>query len=157
MVGDVFGRQGDFVTSPEISQIFGELMGIWFMTQWQSQGKPDKIQVIELGPGRGTLLYDMLNAMTNFNDCFRSICEVHLIEVSPKLREIQYQKLCSSSRSTFDGVKFFWHDTFNEIPDKWSMIIAHEFFDALPIHLFERTSNGWHEVMVDIDDTNNRQ
>ncbi|KAF0381415.1 DUF185-domain-containing protein [Gigaspora margarita] len=128
------------------------LMGIWFLTQWQSQGKPDKIQVVELGPGRGTLLYDMLNAISSFSDCFRSICEVHLIEISSKLREIQYKKLCSSSKK-FDGLNFFWHDSFNKISDKWSMIIAHEFFDALPIHLFECTSNGWREVLVDIDDT----
>ncbi|RHZ82770.1 hypothetical protein Glove_103g138 [Diversispora epigaea] len=159
MKGDVFGRKGDFITSPEISQTFGELIGIWFLTQWNAQGKPNKFQIVELGPGRGTLMDDVLRTLSNFKECYRLIDGIHLIEVSPELRKIQRIKLCGNnivednSCRRIDGLKFFWHNSIEEIPEIWSMIIAHELFDALPIHQFQLTENGWHEILVDIIDS----
>ncbi|CAG8486622.1 8075_t:CDS:10 [Diversispora eburnea] len=129
MKGDVFGRKGDFITSPEISQTFGELIGIWFLTQWNAQGKPNEFQIVELGPGRGTLMDDVLH-------CYRLIDGIHLIEVSPELRKIQRLKLCGNniaegnSCHRIDGLKFFWHNSIEEIPE-----------------------NGWREILVDIDDS----
>ncbi|CAG8562254.1 11835_t:CDS:2 [Paraglomus brasilianum] len=157
--GDMFGVEGDFTTSPEVSQMFGELIGIWFVNQWQNSGKPANIQIIEYGPGRGTLLDDMLRAMASFKDFFGSLKNVHLIEVSPALRKLQHEKLCggkssgASSSFEFAGPKFHWHDSIRNIPGVWSMIIAHEFFDALPVHQFKKTKDGWREIMVDIDES----
>ncbi|CAJ0755557.1 4556_t:CDS:2 [Entrophospora sp. SA101] len=131
--GDVFGVKGDFTTSPEISQMFGELIGIWFLTQWKSQGQPKNIQIVELGPGRGTLLDDILRALSKFKECYNSITRVNLVEVSQEMRKIQYSKLCEKGNKQDDRIEFNWYNSFEEIP-------AHEFFDALPIHRFEQIS-----------------
>ncbi|CAI2173420.1 1297_t:CDS:10 [Funneliformis geosporum] len=162
MKGDVFGVKGDFITSPEISQMFGELIGLWIISQWEIQGKSQKSQIIELGPGRGTLMDDMLRAMSNFPNFFNTLNGVHLIEISPELRNLQLKKLCENQfektesmpemfKRDNDGMKFYWHNNLDEIPAECSFIVAHEFFDALPIHRFELTDNGWREYMVDID------
>ncbi|RIA83546.1 S-adenosyl-L-methionine-dependent methyltransferase [Glomus cerebriforme] len=158
MKGDVFGAKGDFITSPEISQMFGELIGIWLISQWEIQGKPQKTQLIELGPGRGTLMEDMLRAMSNFPSFYNTINGVHLIEISPELRKLQLEKLCGYVTESTEmvehdnnGMKFYWHNTINDIPNGWSLVVAHEFFDALPVHRFKLTDKGWREYMVDID------
>ncbi|CAG8491987.1 6354_t:CDS:10 [Funneliformis mosseae] len=144
MKGDVFGVKGDFITSPEVSQMFG---------------KSQKSQIIELGPGRGTLMDDMLRAMSNFPNFYNTINGVHLIEISPELRKLQLKKLCENQiegvpemvNRDNDGMKFYWHNKIEDIPAECSFIVAHEFFDALPIHRFELTDKGWREYMVDID------
>ncbi|CAG8730281.1 6734_t:CDS:2, partial [Acaulospora morrowiae] len=128
------------------------------------QGKPKGIQIVELGPGRGTLLDDMLRAMSNFKECYETIDGVHLIEISPGMRRIQRLKLCGNAENVrkdnvevvsreSDGLKFFWRDSIEEIPGRWSIIVSHEFFDAMPIHRFELKKNGWHEIIVDVDDS----
>ncbi|KAF8962814.1 NADH dehydrogenase [ubiquinone] complex I, assembly factor 7 [Entomortierella lignicola] len=168
MKGDVFGAQGDFITSPEISQMFGELLGIWFLVQWQNIGKPSKIQIAELGPGRGTLMMDMLRAASRFKEFRTAISGVHLIEASPGLRRVQREKLCGipiseeqadggsregiTSAVRQDGLQILWHDVFNDLPNECSFIVAHEFFDALPIYKFEKTEEGWRELVVDLED-----
>ncbi|KAG9285437.1 hypothetical protein G9A89_010912 [Geosiphon pyriformis] len=165
MRGDVFGEKGDFITSPEISQMFGELVGIWFFMQWQNLGAPKNIQIVELGPGRGTLMEDMLRALRNFGDCFHAIRSIHLIEASRELCDIQRRKLCDDLQDSQDknstkfarnkdGLEFYWHEVFDDVPDICSMVIAHEFFDAIPIYVFERTKNGYQEIMVDVDEDN---
>ncbi|CAG8551186.1 13284_t:CDS:2 [Ambispora gerdemannii] len=180
MKHEVFGVKGDFITSPEISQMFGELIGIWFVYQWQNLGKPKDVRIVEFGPGRGTLLDDMIRALQNFHECYNSISGIHLIEASPRLREVQREKLNpyiiknnenrekndlqeSLTNTTYTvnakkqaiqaGLNFYWHDAFEDVPDGWSMIIAHEFFDALPVYWFELTEKGWSELMIDIDET----
>ncbi|KAI8370664.1 S-adenosyl-L-methionine-dependent methyltransferase [Radiomyces spectabilis] len=172
MHGDVFGRQGDFITSPEISQTFGELAGVWYLTEWMRLGKPAKTQFVEFGPGRGTLMSDILRALSRFPYFYETITDVHLIEASPGLRKMQRATLVEGSsdadvtrlagdKDTFpvetitrpDGVKVNWHDGIEVIPDQWSFVMAHEFFDALPVHSFEKTEEGWREMLVDIDDT----
>ncbi|KAI7874753.1 DUF185-domain-containing protein [Lichtheimia hyalospora FSU 10163] len=160
MHDDVFGSQGDFITSPEISQIFGELAGIWYLTEWMRLGKPKETQFVELGPGRGTLMSDMLRALSKFPDFYKTISDVHLIEASPKLRNVQKGMLTGSSTEETvssavrsDGINIHWHDGIELVPDKWSFLMAHEFFDALAVHCFEKTEEGWRELLVDIDET----
>ncbi|KAK1832304.1 putative S-adenosyl-L-methionine-dependent methyltransferase-domain-containing protein [Podospora conica] len=153
---DQFGLKGDFVTSPEISQIFGELIGIWFVTEWMSQGKPASgVELIEVGPGRGTLMADMLRTIQSFPKMANSIDAVYMVEASPELREAQRKLLCGED-ATLSESKVGWHsvckntsipivwtDTIKSIPNsptKTPLIIAHEFFDALPIHAFQCVS-----------------
>lgn len=150
---DQFGVKGDFVTSPEISQVFGELIGIWFIAEWISQGKPkDGVQLIEVGPGRGTLMDDMLRTIQRFPAMANSVDAVYMVEASRELREAQKKLLCgpdaqtseskvgSHSGSKYNGRPIVWTDTIKSIPyepSKMPFIVAHEFFDALPIHSFQ--------------------
>ncbi|GAN09877.1 hypothetical protein MAM1_0300c09410 [Mucor ambiguus] len=175
MLGDVFGKQGDFVTSPEISQVFGELCGIWYLTEWMRLGQPSKTQIIEFGPGRGTLMSDMLRTLSQFPYFYKTLTDVHFIEASPGLRKMQRAALVAGSEekdvvrvegnkdeapietiTREDGIKVSWHDGIEVVPDQWSFIMAHEFFDALPIHSFEKSGDEWRELMVDMDDTEER-
>lgn len=142
---DPFGAKGDFITSPEISQMFGELVGINILTQWMSQGQPSKIRLIEMGPGRGTLMDDLLRAAKTFPPFFKAIDSIEFLEAGTELRNIQKQRLSKYSKP------IQWFDVMKEIPVKSnpSYIIAHEFFDALPIHQYEKTEQGWRERVVD--------
>ncbi|KAI1805663.1 DUF185 domain-containing protein [Daldinia bambusicola] len=149
---DQFGRKGDFITSPEISQIFGELVGIWFVAEWMSQGRPKGVQFIEVGPGRGTLMDDMLRTIRNFKDMAASIETIYMVEASKELRTAQKNLLCGEdavmtpskigwhSTSKYNGLPIVWTDSIKSIPQdpsKTPFIVAHEFFDALPIHAFQ--------------------
>ncbi|KAI1144513.1 DUF185 domain-containing protein [Hypoxylon sp. FL0543] len=150
---DQFGRKGDFITSPEISQIFGELIGVWFVAEWMSQGRPKQgVELIEVGPGRGTLMDDMLRTMRNFKDMASSIETVYMVEASKELRTAQKNLLCGEdavmteskigwhSTSKYSGLPIVWTDSIKAIPQdpsKTPFIVAHEFFDALPIHAFQ--------------------
>ncbi|KAG9255196.1 S-adenosyl-L-methionine-dependent methyltransferase [Emericellopsis atlantica] len=150
---DQFGAKGDFVTSPEISQIFGELIGIWFIAEWINQGRPKSgVQIIEVGPGRGTLMDDMLRTIQRFPAMAASVESVYMVEASKELREAQKTLLCGpdaassktdagfESKSKYDGKKIEWSDSIKALPvnpNKTPFILAHEFFDALPIHIFE--------------------
>ncbi|GAA5937380.1 class I SAM-dependent methyltransferase [Sporobolomyces koalae] len=149
----VFGKEGDFVTSPEISQVFGELLGIWYVTQWLQQGAPKKVRVVELGPGRGTLLADVLRTFKSLPaQSSPPVTSIHLVEQSEALQGVQKEAL---RRSGFGETPVFWHRNVEEVPqssDEFTVAIAHEFFDALPIHIFEHTEKGWREVLVDIAD-----
>ncbi|KHO00854.1 DUF185 domain-containing protein [Metarhizium album ARSEF 1941] len=150
---DQFGVKGDFVTSPEISQIFGELVGLWFIAEWISQGQPKQgVQLIEVGPGRGTLMDDMLRTIKRFPAMRDSIESVFMVEASPELREKQKKLLCGSdtasedceagfrSAEKYSGKPVIWAESLKSIPiesNKVPFIVAHEFFDALPIHCFQ--------------------
>ncbi|PHH82276.1 hypothetical protein CDD83_3310 [Cordyceps sp. RAO-2017] len=150
---DQFGRNGDFVTSPEISQIFGELLALWFVAEWISQGRPRQgVQLIELGPGRGTLMDDMLRTIQRFPDMAGAVDSVFMIEASRDLREAQKNLLCGPGSTSVEskvgyhstgqrlGKPIVWTETIKSIPiesDKVPFIVAHEFFDALPIHTFQ--------------------
>ena len=140
--GDPLGTQGDFITSPEISQIFGELIGLWLAEQWQAMGRPPAI-LTELGPGRGTLMRDMLRATATI-DGFHDAIEVHLVEASPVLREKQAKLLADSHP------RLHWHTAFSDAPPKPLLLVANEFFDALPIRQFVRHAKGWQERVVSI-------
>ena len=201
----VFGKSGDFTTSPEISQIFGELLGVWCATIWEQLGKPEELHLIEFGPGRGTLMMDLLRGTSNFKK-FSEALRVHLIEISPALRKKQFETLkCQGSLETFEslnnqllaeikpnpfaakntddddddddddseeedeklstkgnvsgitahGTKVYWHNSLDDVPSGPTCIIAHEFFDALPVHQFRRTERGWVEKLVAMNEENN--
>ncbi|KAF7509193.1 hypothetical protein GJ744_008253 [Endocarpon pusillum] len=157
---DQFGRKGDFITSPEICQVFGELVGIWFVTEWMAQGRRTSgVQLIEVGPGRGTLMDDMLRTIATFKEMARSIEGVYLVEAGDGLREKQRRVLCGDNQemvktqmgwrcvSRYEEIPVFWVQDVNLLPKdeakaKMPFIIAHEFFDALPIHAFESQPPG---------------
>ncbi|NXN94398.1 NDUF7 methyltransferase, partial [Rhinopomastus cyanomelas] len=162
--GDI-GQSGDFITSPEISQVFGELVGVWCVSEWVAAGKPSALRLVELGPGRGTLAGDIVRVFSQLASLL-SKCDVsvHLVEVSPKLSESQALTLTggqvqSSPKDTAAymrgltraGIPVFWYRDVQDVPTGYSCFVAHEFFDALPIHKFQRTEKGWREVLVDAD------
>lgn len=141
-----FGSAGDFVTSPEISQTFGELVGAWCAAMWIEMGKPDTIALVELGPGRGTLMKDALRGTAHITG-FHEALHVHLIEASQKLRTVQAGTLSSIHP------EIIWHDSFSDIPDVPCLVIANEFFDALPIKQYLFHNNQWFERKVGLTET----
>ena len=138
------GAAGDFVTAPEISQMFGELLGAWFIDTWKRLGSPNPVFLVELGPGRGTLLADLWRAAAVSVE-FRAAVHFCLVETSPMLRDQQGKKL-----STLDpSPKLSWYSTLEEVPDGAVLLVANEFFDALPVHQFVARASGWRERLVD--------
>jgi NADH dehydrogenase [ubiquinone] 1 alpha subcomplex assembly factor 7 len=140
---DPLGAGGDFVTSPEISQMFGELIGLWMGSVWQQMGAPENVRIIELGPGRGTLMHDALRAAKIVSG-FRNAVVVHLVEISPALQQVQ-QRLLEGL-----DVPILWHSAIEEVPAGPSIIVANEFVDALPVHQAIRQADGWHERVIEI-------
>ncbi len=137
------GRGGDFITAPDISQMFGELLGLWMAQVWIDQGAPGGIVLAELGPGRGSLMVDALRA-TRAVPGFHAAARVHLVEASPVLRAAQAQALA-------DHAPVF-HDSLSDLPERPLFLIANEFFDALPIRQFQYADNGhWCERMIGAD------
>jgi SAM-dependent MidA family methyltransferase len=136
---DPFGREGDFTTAPEISQMFGEMLGLWSAITWQMMGAPDQVLLVELGPGRGTLMADLLRASAAMPE-FRAAARPHLVETSPVLRDLQREALA--------GLEAVWHEDVAELPDGPAIVIANEFFDALPVDQYVYRADGWHERMV---------
>ena len=137
MTRDPFGASGDFTTSPEISQVFGELIGVWLLNSWAALGSPTKFALVELGPGRGTLMADILRAVKAVPE-FAKGAAVHLVETSQVLRNLQREKLGEVT----------WHDTVSSLPALPSFFIANEFFDALPIQQFENRSGRWFQRCI---------
>lgn len=177
MTSDVFGQAGDFITSPEISQVFGELVGVWFVNQWILSGKKN-VNFVELGPGRGTIASDILRVFGKFPE-LHSKLSLHLVEVSPALSVIQEKnltgnhkndqekqcivtddrstdreggsELCYKKCVTQNGTPVSWYRAIQDISYTGNcFFIAHEFFDALPVHQFQKTDQGWREVLVDV-------
>ncbi len=138
---DPFGAAGDFVTAPEISQMFGELIGLWAAVVWNRMGSPTRLRLVELGPGRGTLMADAIRASRALPP-FRAALDVHLVETSPVLRDVQ-----RSSLEAFD-VGPTWHDGLETLPAGPAIVLANEFFDALPVRHYIRTPQGWSERLV---------
>ena len=142
---DPLGAAGDFTTAPEVSQMFGELLGIWAAAVWQLMGEPNPIQLVELGPGRGTMMRDMLRA-AKVMPGLRDALSVHLVEISEVLRGRQRETLDSD-------VPVQWHSALDEVPDGASIVLANEFFDALPVHQMVKQKDGWHERVVGLDES----
>lgn len=165
---DMFGEGGDFITSPELGQIFGELVAVWFLNEWSKVGCPKPLQIVELGPGRGTLSQDLLRVFDHFKS-LKSV-SLNLVEVSPTLSDLQARNLCMQNNVISDadslfyrqgishqGIPVKWYRSVEDLPNMFTLLIAHEFFDALPVHKFERTERGFREVLIDIDPANELQ
>ena len=173
-VHGILGARGDFITSPEISQVFGELLAVFFVSRWQAAGMPRNVRIVELGPGRGTLLSDMLHTFSAFPEMMSAIKTLEMVEASPSLLAQQEQsisatlqrhskKLVSPATPLAElgenEMRAEWFPSYHGVnvdPDAWTIVVAHEFFDALPIHIFEKKLEGWREVLVDIETDANK-
>ncbi len=129
----------DFTTSPEITQMFGELLGAWAAIAWEQIGRPEKLIFAEAGPGRGTLMADARRATARIAAPFHRAAEIHFIETSKRLREYQRTRVQDAS----------WHATLADLPPGPIILLANEFLDALPIRQFERAAGAWHERHVE--------
>ena len=136
---DPLGAAGDFTTAPEISQMFGELLGLSLAQSWLDQGAPTPFALTELGPGRGTLMKDVLRA-TRAVPGFHDGMQLHLVEASPTLRAVQAETLGRDDIT--------WHGTVDGLPDLPLFLVANEFFDALPVRQFQRDGDAWRERVV---------
>ena len=140
---DPFGAKGDFTTAPEISQMFGELIGLALAQAWLDRGSPAPFTLAELGPGRGTLMADILRA-TRSVPGFHEAARVTLVEASPRLREVQAATLAAYSPN--------WIDHLEDLPEAPLFLIANEFLDALPIRQFQHGPQGWQERLIGLRD-----
>ncbi|MGX5826981.1 class I SAM-dependent methyltransferase [Mesorhizobium sp. 43Arga] len=141
-----FGAAGDFVTAPEISQMFGELVAVWLYQAWAAIGRPMPVTIAEIGPGRGTLMKDMLRTLSRLDPALANGAAFAMIETSPRLAEIQKQALGATPFA------IGWHSTIETLPDQPLLIVGNELFDAVPIRQFVRAGTGWRERMVGLDD-----
>jgi NADH dehydrogenase [ubiquinone] 1 alpha subcomplex assembly factor 7 len=144
---DPLGLGGDFTTAPEISQMFGELISLWMLEVWNGMRRPAECRLVELGPGRGTLMADLLRATKLLPD-FKAAATVHLVETSPSLRQRQQAALAAS------GFSLHWHDRLEDVPPGPTLLVANEFFDALPVRQFVGTERGWCERLVGLEGGN---
>jgi NADH dehydrogenase [ubiquinone] 1 alpha subcomplex assembly factor 7 len=164
-----FGTTGDFITSPEISQVFGELIGMWSFVEASVQGALASgrgLRLMEFGPGKGTLMADMLRSIATLRG---DVKEVIMIEKSDYLRDIQHKKLCGGDSAspmeptekgfvstTPSGIKIYWYEDVKFLPNidrkdtnaPFDIYILHELLDALPIHAFQAHKGQWRELMV---------
>lgn len=136
------GARGDFITAPEVSQMFGELIGAWLAERWQAMGQPNPVNLVELGPGRGALMADALRA-TRGVPGFHEAIRLHLVDINEKLRDEQARSL-----GTFRPT---WHERLDGVPAGPLLLVANEFFDAIAVRQFHKTDAGWRERMVGLD------
>jgi SAM-dependent MidA family methyltransferase len=141
-----FGAGGDFITAPEISQMFGELVGVWAYSAWQAIGCPAQATLAEIGPGRGTLMADMLRTVRRIDKAFLSRVDIAMIETSPRLAGLQRERLAAET------AKAAWLRTVEELPEAPLVIVGNELFDAIPVRQYVKTESGWRERMVALDE-----
>ena len=141
---EAIGSKGDFITAPEISQMFGEMIGIWAVEAWEALGKPSPFNLVELGPGKGTLMSDLLR-IGNAVPEFLKAAQVQMIETSEKLIETQKEIL-----GDYDIIS--WHKSIKDIPNQPSIIIANEFLDVLPVRQYIKTGNKWREHAINVNE-----
>jgi SAM-dependent MidA family methyltransferase len=140
-----FGAKGDFVTAPEVSQMFGELVAVWLVQAWQASGKPSPVTLAEIGPGRGTLMKDIVRTIGRVAPELMDSADFALIEASPRLAAVQQETLRDS------GSAFTWHTTFDTLQAGPLLIVGNELFDALPFRQFVRQDEKWLERAVGLD------
>ncbi len=143
MTRDPLGERGDFITAPEVSQVFGELIGVWCIAVWTAMGQPSIFHLVELGPGRGTLTVDILRAARRLSAGFAQSASVRMVETSPVLRARQMESL---------GCQATWHERLEDVPDGPFILVANEFFDAIPIRQFEKRQGRWFERAMGVVD-----
>jgi len=136
---DPMGAKGDFTTAPEISQMFGEMLGLALVQCWQDQGRPTPFILAELGPGRGTLMADVMRVGARVEG-FKAAAEIWLVEASPTLQAVQHRTLA--------GFQVNWVERITDLPERPLFLLANEFFDALPVRQFVRAKGGWQEQMI---------
>lgn len=139
---DPFGADGDFVTAPEISQMFGELVAAWLVAAWEASGRPPQPLFVEIGPGRGTMMRDMLRTVDRIDPGLLAMSDVVLVEASPRLAGVQRQALASSPGNPA------WAATVNELPGRPLFVVGNELFDAIPARQFVFAGGAWRERMV---------
>ena len=142
------GTRGDFITAPEIHQMFGELIGLWAAEVWHILGAPTPVRLVELGPGRGTLMADILRAARVVPEFCRAL-DVHLVEASERLMDEQRRRLAAENAPV--AVPVTWHSDIESLPTGPAIIIANEFFDALPVRHYIKGKGGWHERLIGLD------
>jgi SAM-dependent MidA family methyltransferase len=139
-----FGVSGDFTTAPEISQMFGEILGVWVAAAWQALGRPESIVLAEIGPGRGTLMKDMLRSLASVQPVLLGAAKVALVETSPRLTRVQKQTLAGAPAIPA------WVRDVDELPEGPLIIVGNELFDAVPLRQFVKTPEGWCERVVGV-------
>lgn len=144
---EAIGAKGDFITAPEISQMFGEMIGIWAVETWEALGKPNPFNLVELGPGKGTLMMDLLR-IGNAVPSFVEAAQVHMIETSEKLIAQQRENLSQYGQIS-------WHKSLQDIPSQPTLLIANEFLDVLPVRQYVKTGNEWREHAIAVDENDN--
>jgi SAM-dependent MidA family methyltransferase len=140
-----FGAAGDFTTAPEISQMFGELIGVWVLSTWQAIGRPSPFTLAEIGPGRGTLMKDLLRTVEKLDPGFAEQSTIAMVETSPRLADMQKTTLGDAA------ARVAWRRTIAELPEQPLIIVGNELFDAIPIHQFVKTAGQWLERAVGLD------
>jgi NADH dehydrogenase [ubiquinone] 1 alpha subcomplex assembly factor 7 len=139
---DPLGPEGDFITAPEVSQMFGELIGLWCVDTWQRLGAPATFNLVEMGPGRGTLMADALRA-ARVSSGFLAAKRLHLVEINAALKAKQADRLADHHP--------VWHENLDGVPAGPMILVANELFDALPVHQLQMTAQGWRERVVALD------
>ncbi|KAF7231408.1 protein arginine methyltransferase NDUFAF7, mitochondrial isoform X2 [Nothobranchius furzeri] len=161
---NMLGPDGDFITSPEISQVFGELLGVWIISEWMAAGRPKQLQLVELGPGNGSLAADVLRVFGQLQSVLGGASvSLHLMEVSPALSDFQAQTLTGGGSQKADceedpvyrhgttaaGLPVSWYRCLEDVPAGFSIFVAHEFFDSLPVHKFQGfKDHQLHDVLL---------
>ncbi len=138
---DPLGEAGDFITAPEVSQAFGELIGIWAAGAWGAMGQPDRFLLVELGPGRGTLMADIVRTLRKAAPACAAAARVHLVETSKVLRAKQQVAVGEAT----------WHDRLEDVPEAPMILVANEFFDAIPICQWEYRDGRWRERVIGLE------
>jgi len=144
-IREPFGRAGDFVTAPEVSQLFGEMIGVFLVHAWQRHGAPAQARLCEIGPGRGTMMLDMLRVIARLAPALYETMSVHMVETSDRLQDIQRQTLGDQ------GGRMHWHTSFDEVPEGFTLLATNELFDAIPIRQFIKTPTGFRERVIGLD------
>ena len=147
MKSNPFGNKGDFITAPNISILFSEMLSVWTISFWQKLKCPKKINLIDLGSGNGQMIYDMISSFKSFPKFYKS-CQFIIFEKSPYLKKIQKKKL--------QKFKVKWINNLNEVQSRHNIFIANEFFDALPIKQFFKINNKWNERFIKLEKKNNK-
>jgi len=142
-----FGVAGDFITAPEVSQMFGELVAVWLYQAWQRAGRPLPATFAEIGPGRGTLMKDMLRTWSRLDPALVAGASFAMVETSPRLAEIQERTLAGQRAA----LALAWHQTIETLPRQPLFIVGNELFDAVPIRQFVYVGSGWRERVVGLD------
>jgi len=141
-----FGATGDFTTAPEISQMFGELIGVWALSAWRAIGRPLSVTLAEIGPGRGTLMLDMLRTLDSLDPAFARGATIAMIEASPRLTEVQKATLGERAE------RIAWHQTIAELGEQPLIIVGNELFDAIPVRQYIKAADRWRERAIGLDD-----